>query len=399
MKNRYRGPRTYALVVLVLLAGLAPAHLVHAQSDGVDGTTYTSPTYGYVLTWTDDWSVDAVDTDGINDSLSLSNDIASLQFSGTAGQADPDAASCLAETVEVVTSTAEYDPEEYSSSALDGNDDPLLQWAILAIDWSGGDGSLSTELLYLECARLPETEVDLVTVFRAPETDFNGLLDAAIAIRDSVNGGSVEVSASAEVEADNLAIADFWDKNIGVLAPGETYDIPAIELYSGTVQTACDSANDEEDGSFYCPPERKIYMSESMTSSDIRRFGESSRRLTVAHESGHHVQELLDGESINDCRTQKPCDDGFTGMQMELMADCFSGAWFAWAQAQGDYTEVDVYDSVAVQWSVGDPYGANPMDEDAHGSSAMRAYWFTAGYFDGVGICLTTNTVDPESAR
>ncbi len=161
-----------------------------------------------------------------------------------------------------------------------------------------------------------------------------------------------------------------------------------LVLYRDAVQTACGLAP-ASTGPFYCPGDLTVYL-------DLSFFDELSRRLgapgdfaqayVIAHELGHHVQNLLGALGGGQSAAQS--------VATELQADCYAGVWAASAERRGIMEPGDLQEGLTAASSVGDDTlakraGRVPNQETfTHGSSAQRTQWFGTGYRSGdPGAC------------
>jgi hypothetical protein len=171
------------------------------------------------------------------------------------------------------------------------------------------------------------------------------------------------------------------------------YRKPTLVLYSDRVQSACGAASAAV-GPFYCPADEKVYIDLSFyrdLEHDLKVPGEFARAYVIAHEVGHHVQNLLgtSGE-VQRARTQLPeAEANALSVRLELQADCFAGVW-GHSTARRDILEAgDVEEGLGAAAAVGDDRiqqrtggGINP-ETWTHGSSADRARWFRRGLETG----------------
>lgn len=179
-------------------------------------------------------------------------------------------------------------------------------------------------------------------------------------------------------------------------------------IYSGATQSACGTASNAT-GPFYCPSDERVYIDASFFDELTRRFGADSGALAqeyvVAHEYGHHIENILGilGQA-QDGRTGPRSG----GVRIELMADCFAGVWAHNASRTKDatgttylqpLTEADVRSALSAAAAVGDDriqeavQGQVNPEAWTHGSSASRQKWFLTGYKSGqAGSCDTFNT-------
>ena len=175
---------------------------------------------------------------------------------------------------------------------------------------------------------------------------------------------------------------------------GKTYTPPKLVLFSGQVSSACGLAS-AASGPFYCPGDRKVYIDLSFyrqLSTEFGAPGEFARAYVIAHEVGHHVQNLL---GITDKADQAEQRAGRTAgnhvsVEVELQADCFAGVWAAQANnARKILQPGDLEQGLAAASAVGDDtlqkrqQGTVVPDSFTHGSSAQRVGWFRRGFDSG----------------
>jgi uncharacterized protein len=175
---------------------------------------------------------------------------------------------------------------------------------------------------------------------------------------------------------------------------GKAYTPPKLVLFSGQVASACGFASSAA-GPFYCPGDQKVYIDLSFYRQLATEFGapgDFARAYVIAHEVGHHVQNLL---GITDSATRAEQRAGRVGanqvsVQIELQADCFAGVWAEQAnQARKILEPGDLEQGLAAASSVGDDtlqkreQGTVVPDSFTHGTSAQRVRWFRRGYDSG----------------
>jgi len=182
---------------------------------------------------------------------------------------------------------------------------------------------------------------------------------------------------------------------------GKTYDEPKLVLFSEAVESACGTASAAM-GPFYCPMDQKVYIDLSFYSDLKNRFGapgDFAQAYVIAHEVGHHVQNLLGiAEKVHSMRSRVGETEGNQlSVMMELQADCFSGVWAYHADRARQVLEKgDVEEALNAASSIGDDRmqrqarGYVTPDSFTHGSSAQRVRWFKRGIETGnVGQCNT----------
>lgn len=175
---------------------------------------------------------------------------------------------------------------------------------------------------------------------------------------------------------------------------GKTYVRPKLVLFSGQVSSACGFANSAS-GPFYCPGDQRVYIDLSFFRQLATQFaapGDFARAYVIAHEVGHHVQNLL---GITDTAAQAEERAGRVGanrvsVKIELQADCFAGVWAAQANNARKILEPgDLEQGLKAASSVGDDtlqkreQGTVVPDSFTHGTSAQRVGWFRRGFESG----------------
>jgi hypothetical protein len=174
---------------------------------------------------------------------------------------------------------------------------------------------------------------------------------------------------------------------------GGTYEAPRLVLFSGAVQSACGQASAAV-GPFYCPPDRRVYLDLQFFRELSERFGapgDFARAYVVAHEIGHHVQNLL-GISDRVQRQRARLDQAGANalsVRLELQADCYAGVWGNAAARRNILESGDVEAALAAATAIGDDRlqkqsrGYVVPESFTHGSSAQRVRWFKTGLEGG----------------
>lgn len=170
---------------------------------------------------------------------------------------------------------------------------------------------------------------------------------------------------------------------------GRRYREPKLVLYSGAVQSACGITGSSV-GPFYCPADEKLYLDLSFFRELNKRFGapgDFAQAYVIAHEVGHHVQNLLgtmDEVSAVQRRTSERGKNQLS-VRLELQADYYAGVWAHYAQKRDILDPGDVEEALNAASAVGDDRlqeqarGYAVPDSFTHGSSEQRATWFNRG--------------------
>lgn len=186
----------------------------------------------------------------------------------------------------------------------------------------------------------------------------------------------------------------FWPDYLS--QQGVQYSAPKTVIFSGSVSTACGQASSAV-GPFYCPGDNKAYFDPDFFSQLETQFGSSggplAQEYVVAHEFGHHIQDLLG--TIGNAQ-QDPQGPQSASVRTELQADCFAGIWMRYASskvAPGNdqpflvsLTQQDLNDALSAASSVGDDRiqkaatGRTNPESWSHGSSEQRQKWLYTGY-------------------
>ena len=188
---------------------------------------------------------------------------------------------------------------------------------------------------------------------------------------------------------------------------GRTYKPPTLVMFTGATQSGCGVAQSAM-GPFYCPIDQKVYLDTSFFQDLERRFRacdvgsktcQFSQAYVIAHEIGHHVQNLLGILPKVEQAKQGvgQYDANALQVRVELQADCLAGVWANHAQAKWQFIEPgDVEAALQTASAIGDDrlqrqtQGYVVPDAFTHGTSAQRTRWFTAGLKSGqVASCDT----------
>ncbi len=251
---------------------------------------------------------------------------------------------------------------------------------------------------------------------RVPDTTSNGSQSSPLDPGQVSAGGQqsgdfarCKTGADANKDDECLIIATvnsvqaFW----GSLLPqyGKQYPKAPTVIYSGATQSGCGTASNQV-GPFYCPLDGRVYIDASFFRELSSRFGADSGNLAkeyvIAHEYGHHIQNVL---GILGKAQQDPQGAQSGAVRVELMADCLAGVWVKHATETKDangvsflkpITQKDIDSALSAASAVGDDriqetmQGRVTPENWTHGSSASRQKWFMAGYTSGdINQCNT----------
>ena len=216
-------------------------------------------------------------------------------------------------------------------------------------------------------------------------------------------GQDANTKLDCEVVAVVNSLDAYWS---GTFAhSGQAYRRPRIDFFNGGVNSGCGAASSEV-GPFYCPADRETYIDLRFFQELEQRFGAKggpfARAYVIAHEYGHHVQNLR-----GTARRVQAGDSGPSSgsVRLELQADCYAGVWAKNASTTPgssgrplitDVTDADVSAALDTASRIGDDFiqtqlGGGQVNESqfTHGSSEQRQKWYLTGYRSG----------DPESCN
>ncbi len=214
--------------------------------------------------------------------------------------------------------------------------------------------------------------------------------------------------ANTNVECRIIATENSLDAYWSQVPLAAQYQRPQTVVFQGRTDTGCGPATSAV-GPFYCPTDTTMYFDASFFDVLTQRFGSSggplAQEYVVAHEFGHHVQNVL---GVLGAAQQDPQGEESGAVRVELMADCLAGVWAGNAASTVDpdtgvtflepLTDQDIADALSAASSVGDDriqeatQGRVDPEAWTHGSSEQRQRWFTTGYESG--DLVSCNTLD-----
>ena len=185
---------------------------------------------------------------------------------------------------------------------------------------------------------------------------------------------------------------DTWDSLFRRM--GKDYEEPKLVIFEDAVESACGYANSAV-GPFYCPPDKKVYLDLSFfrdLKNQLGAPGDFAQAYVIAHEVGHHVQNLMGISSkVRSIQNRVSIvEANKLSVKLELQADCFAGIWAHHAdKARQILEQGDIKEAIDAAASIGDDRlqrqsrGYVVPESFTHGSSAQRVRWFKRGIQSG----------------
>jgi uncharacterized protein len=255
----------------------------------------------------------------------------------------------------------------------------LVIYLLVSVVGGGGAGQAATNIL----GQLGQTG--------QPATADNSEIK-----KECRTGADANAHLECAVVADIDSIQAYWTRELPQL--GKQYqEVPTV-WFSGQVSTGCGAA-DSGAGPFYCPADQRVYIDLSFYNDIETQFKASGGAFVdayvLAHEYGHHVQDLLGVEAKVRTRQGATSDS----VRLELQADCYAGVWAKHATEPGPNGEVpliasiddqDIQNALQIAGHIGDDWiqknlGSGRIDQNSftHGSGAQRRKWLSTGYRTG----------------
>lgn len=204
----------------------------------------------------------------------------------------------------------------------------------------------------------------------------------------------------------SMVLADTEDTWTAIFhAAGRPYEVPRLVLFTGATATACGTGQAAM-GPFYCPADRRVYIDLAFYDDLRQRFhapGDFAQAYVIAHEIGHHVQNLLGvSDKVQRARSRLSAREGNAlSVRLELQADCFAGVWAHHADRSRKVLEAgDVEEALTAAAAIGDDrlqkqaQGYAVPDSFTHGSATQRVRWFRTGLAEGSVRACDTFSID-----
>jgi predicted metalloprotease len=202
------------------------------------------------------------------------------------------------------------------------------------------------------------------------------------------------------------SVQAFWRRQLAGGGGDRGYTPAKLVLFTDATPSGCGTA-DAQTGPFYCPPDGRVYLDLGFFRELQQRFhargGDFAEAYVIAHEYGHHVQDLLGTERrVRSLQARRPDQRGPLSVRTELQADCYAGVWGHAAYGQGKVDEREIADALDAAAAIGDDRIQKEMrgrvtpETFTHGSSAARQKWFTVGMRTGDPAACDTFAASAE---
>lgn len=224
----------------------------------------------------------------------------------------------------------------------------------------------------------------------------SGAVDASSLHAKCKTGADANANDDCRVVAVVDSVQNYW--TTAFANSGKSYQRAQTVLFTGSTSTACGPATTDV-GPFYCPGDRTVYLDlgfwQELRSQFGAKGGPFAQAYVIAHEYGHHIQDLQGTLGRAQQNAQGPTGGS---VRTELQADCYAGIWAHWATSTKDanghpfidaLSEQNIADALNAASAVGDDriqqetQGKVTPETWTHGSAAERQKWFTTGYQTG----------------
>ena len=265
-----------------------------------------------------------------------------------------------------------------------------------------GGGSLLGLLLVLGFSYF--TGIDLTSLLSSPSASSPS--SSTVDVSTCRTGADANARVECRMVATAQSLDQVWKTQLTQQGTNVAYELPDFQIFTNSVSTACGNATSAV-GPFYCPGDSTVYLDLGFFDDMITKYGASdsvlAQEYVVAHEWGHHIQNLQGVFRAHD--TRETGEQG-AGVRSELQADCYAGVWMHWASttrdpATGAYylntpTADEVLGALQTAQAIGDDrlqaryQGTSNPETWTHGSANQRAAWLQRGLDSGeIATCDT----------
>ena len=265
-----------------------------------------------------------------------------------------------------------------------------------------GGGSLLGLLLVLGFSYV--TGIDLTSLLSSPSASSPS--SSTVDVSTCRTGADANARVECRMVATAQSLDQVWKTQLTQQGTNVAYELPDFQIFTNSVSTACGNATSAV-GPFYCPGDSTVYLDLGFFDDMVTKYGASdsvlAQEYVVAHEWGHHIQNLQGVFRAHD--TRETGEQG-AGVRSELQADCYAGVWMHWASNTPDpttgtpYLKTPTADQIlgALQTAqaIGDDrlqakyQGSSNPESWTHGSADQRAAWLQRGLDSGdISTCDT----------
>lgn len=265
-----------------------------------------------------------------------------------------------------------------------------------------GGGSLLGLLLVLGFSYF--TGIDLTSLLSSPSASSPS--SSTVDVSTCRTGADANARVECRMVATAQSLDQVWKTQLTQQGTNVAYELPDFQIFTNSVSTACGNATSAV-GPFYCPGDSTVYLDLGFFDDMVTKYGASdsvlAQEYVVAHEWGHHIQNLQGVFRAHD--TRETGEQG-AGVRSELQADCYAGVWMHWASttrdpATGAYylntpTADEVLGALQTAQAIGDDrlqaryQGTSNPETWTHGSANQRAAWLQRGLDSGeIATCDT----------
>ena len=265
-----------------------------------------------------------------------------------------------------------------------------------------GGGSLLGLLLVLGFSYV--TGIDLTSLLSSPSASSPS--SSTVDVSTCRTGADANARVECRMVATAQSLDQVWKTQLTQQGTNVAYELPDFQIFTNSVSTACGNATSAV-GPFYCPGDSTVYLDLGFFDDMVTKYGASdsvlAQEYVVAHEWGHHIQNLQGVFRAHD--TRETGEQG-AGVRSELQADCYAGVWMHWASttrdpSTGAYylntpTADEVLGALQTAQAIGDDrlqaryQGTSNPETWTHGSANQRAAWLQRGLDSGeIATCDT----------